>query len=306
MAMTDRNAARPLGAVTTEPFTFACEGERVVGSLYRPEQEPVGVVVTTGPLTSVKEQATGAYARALATRGFEALAFDHRRFGESAGEPRQFEDPNGKAEDVSAAVTALQGDRRTRDLPIIAVGICAGAGYMATAVADDGRIAAFAGVAGYYSDAVDFARSSPDEYQAAIERGLRAERRWRETGSIETIPAVGADGGDVAMPLREAYEYYGTSRGAVDNYVNGFAVQSFAYTTSFDTQAAAGRIGVPFLMIHSEQALAPHLARRFFATVGSRKAELWLRSNGQIDFYDDPLLIDPAADAIADHFTSRV
>ena len=122
--------------------------------LYLPaDRDPVAAVVTTGPLTSVKEQATGNYARALAERGFAALAFDHRTFGESEGDPRQFENPEGKARDVSAAVTALEADPRTSGLPVVAVGICAGGGYMARAVADDQRIAAFAGVAGYYSDA---------------------------------------------------------------------------------------------------------------------------------------------------------
>ena len=79
-------------------------------------------------------------------------------------------------------MTALAADERTSELPVVAVGICAGAGYMARAVADDQRIRFFAGVAGYYSDAAAFARSSPQEYQAALERGLAAERRWRQTG----------------------------------------------------------------------------------------------------------------------------
>jgi fermentation-respiration switch protein FrsA (DUF1100 family) len=285
-------------------FTFTSGGDRLVGLLYLPDVQPVAAVVTTGPLTSVKEQATGAYARALAARGFVALAFDHRSFGESDGEPRQFEHPEHKAADVNAAVTALVADERTRDLPMTAVGVCAGGGYMARAVADDPRIRVFAGVAGYYSDAAAFAASSPDEYQAAIKRGLAAERRWRETGEGEIIPAVGPDGGDVAMPLREAYEFYGTPRGAVPNYTNGFAVQSFAYTTPFDAQEAASRIRVPFLLVHSEHALAPPLARKFFAAVQTPKSDHWLQSRGQIDFYDDPRLIEPAADTIADHFKS--
>ena len=108
------------------------------------------------------------------------------------------------------------------------------------------------------------------------------------------------------MPLREAYEYYGTPRGAVDNYTNGFAVQSLAYTTPFDAQEAAARIRVPFLLVHSEHALAPPLARRFYASIGTSKSELWLESRGQIDFYDDPRLINPAADAIAERFTTPV
>jgi fermentation-respiration switch protein FrsA (DUF1100 family) len=293
-----------MSQTTSEPFRFTSAGDRLIGTLYLPAQQPAAAVVTTGPLTSVKEQATGNYALALAERGFAALAFDHRTFGESGGEPRQFESPEGKAEDVRAAVTALRGDSRTRDLPVVAVGICAGGGYMAKAVADDQRISAFAGVAGYYSDAAAFAESSPDAYQPAIDRGLAAERRWRETGAAETIPAVAPDGGDVAMPLREAYEFYGTRRGAVDNYTNGFAVQSLAYTTPFDAQEAAARIGVPFLLIHSEHALAPPLARNFYATVSTPKSELWLESQGQIDFYDDSRLIDSAAHAIAEHFTT--
>ena len=290
----------------SEPFTFTSAGDRLVGVLRLPAQQPVAAVVTTGPLTSVKEQATGAYARALAERGFAALAFDHRTFGESVGEPRQFEHPEGKADDVRAAVTALRADGRTGDLSVVAVGICAGGGYMAKAVADDPRICAFAGVAGYYSDAAAFAESSPDAYQAAIDRGLAAEKRWRETGAAETIPAVAPDGGDVAMPLREAYEFYGTRRGAVDNYTNGFAVQSLAYTTPFDAQEAAARIGVPFLLVHSEHALAPPLARNFYATVNTPKSQLWLESQGQIDFYDQPRLIEPATDAIAEYLTTAV
>src|SRR5215472_4769190 len=98
----------------------------------------------------------------LAERGFAAVAFDHRTFGQSEGEPRQFENPEGKAADIRGAVSALGADERTSQLPVIAVGICAGAGYMARAVADDQRIVAFAGVAGYYSDAAAFEASSPE------------------------------------------------------------------------------------------------------------------------------------------------
>ena len=290
-----------------ESFTFLSDGDRLVGDLYLPaDRDPLAAVVTSGPLTSVKEQATGNYARALAERGFAAVAFDHRTFGESDGSPRQFENPEGKARDVSAAVTALEADPRTTGLPTMAVGVCAGGGYMARAVADDSRLASFAGVAGYYSDASSFASSSPREYQAAIDRGRAAEQHWRETGSAETIEAVARDGGDVAMPLQEAFEFYGTPRGAVPNYVNGFAVQSLAYTTPFDAQEAAARIRVPFLLVHSEHALVPPLARAFYASVDSPKSELWLESVGQIDFYDDPQLIALAADAIADHFATAL
>jgi hypothetical protein len=97
---------------------------------------------------------------------------------------------------------------------------------MVRAVAEDPRFRAFAGVAGVYTDNAKTKARMGDAYQATIERGRAAERNWRQTGEAETIPAVAPDGGDVAMPLREAYEFYGTSRGGVPNYVNGYAVQS--------------------------------------------------------------------------------
>src|SRR5215510_2047296 len=124
-----------IGAAMTDVYEFACEGDRLVGNLHLPQGDAHGVAILTGPLTSVKEQATAAWGHALAERGFVALAFDHRYFGESAGRPRQFENPAAKIADIRAAAAALRRDRRFTRAPLFAVGICAGAGYMARAVA---------------------------------------------------------------------------------------------------------------------------------------------------------------------------
>jgi len=172
------------------------------------------------------------------------------------------------------------------------------------AVAEDQRFRGFAGVAGVYTDNAKTKARMGDGYQATIERGRAAERRWRETGEAETIPAVAPDGGNVAMPLREAYEFYGTPRGQVPNYVNGYAVQSLVHSLPFDARSAADAIEVPVLIVHSDKALAPDLAHAFYSAVRSPKNKLWLQSQGQIDFYDNPALINPAADAVA-AFLSR-
>jgi uncharacterized protein len=286
----------------TQPhrYQFDVNGTTLVGNLFVPARDrPRACVVLTGPLTSVKEQATGAYAAALAERGLMALAFDHRTFGESGGEPRQFENPFAKIEDIKAAASALLSDSAAANIALLGVGVCAGGGYMARAIAEDNRFKGFAAVAGYFGEA------TPESLEAAsssIARARAAEKKWRETGVTETIPAVSADGGDVAMPLREAYEYYGTSRGAVANYVNALAVQSRAYTATFDSLGAAALINIPTLIVHAEKALAPALARRFIANLAGPHEELWLTSRGQIDFYDQPALIGTAADAIVDYF----
>src|SRR5215831_5763570 len=181
-------------------FTFQSEGETVVGSLFLPEAEPAGAVVAVGPLTSVKEQAAGTYAQAMAERGYAALAFDYRYFGESGGRPRQFENPEANIEDIRNAASALLAKGRLRDLPVAGLGICFGAGPMVRAVAGDSRFSAFAGVAGVYTDNAKTVAGMGHAYQEKIDRGHAAERRWRESGESEVIPAVGPDGGDVAMP----------------------------------------------------------------------------------------------------------
>jgi uncharacterized protein len=286
--------------VTKTRVTFQSEGETLVGNLFSPEGAKLaGVVIAVGPLTSVKEQAAGAYAQAMAERGFAALAFDYRCFGESGGRPRQFENPEANIADIQHAATALLDDEGLSDVPLVGLGICFGAGPMVRAVAEDTRFRAFAGVAGVYTDNAKTRARMGDAYQAAIDRGRAAERRWRETGEAETIPAVAPDGGDVAMPLREAYEFYGTERGNVPGYVNGYAVQSLAHSLPFDARSAAEVLEVPVLIVHSEKALAPDLAHAFYSAVRSPKQELWLGSQGQIDFYDDPRLIVRAADALA-------
>jgi uncharacterized protein len=284
---------------TKTRLTFQSGGETLVGNLFLPEAaEPAGLVIAVGPLTSVKEQAAGTYAHAMAERGYAALAFDYRYFGESGGRPRQFENPDSNIEDIKNAATALLADNRLTNLPLYGLGVCFGAGPMVRSVAEDSRFRAFAGVAGVYTDNAKTKGRMGDAYQARIDRGRVAERKWNETGEADTIPAVAPDGGDVAMPLREAYEFYGTPRGGVPNYVNGYAVQSLAYSLPFDARRAADVLNVPVLIVHSENALTPDLAHAFYSAVESPKQELWLESQGQIDFYDDPKLVTPAADAV--------
>ena len=158
-------------------YQFEVHGTTLAGNLFAPARgQPRACAVLTGPLTSVKEQAAGA---ALAESGFLALAFDHRTFGESGGEPRQFENPFAKVEDIKAAASALLSDPGPASTPLIGVGVCAGGGYMARAVAEESRFKGFASVAGYFSEATP---ESVEAVSSSIARGRAAEKKWRETG----------------------------------------------------------------------------------------------------------------------------
>ena len=96
-------------SVPTTRVSFEVDGQPVVGLLRAPEGAgPHPALVLLGPLTSVKEQVPGHYAEALARRGFVTLAIDNRHFGESGGEPRQYEHPGRKVEDARAALGFLK------------------------------------------------------------------------------------------------------------------------------------------------------------------------------------------------------
>jgi hypothetical protein len=163
-----------------------------------------------------------------------------------------------------------------------------------------------------YTDGAAVRESMGAAYASTVERGRAAERHWRETGVVETIPAVAADGEsggtEVAMPLDEAYSFYGTPRGAVPTYVNEFAVASYAHTLPFDARGVAATMPVPVIVVHSERALVPPWAHAFHDALPGSRREVWLESDGQIDFYDDPALIGPATDAVVgflDEMASR-
>jgi uncharacterized protein len=292
----------PALSYAKQRFEFTCDGSILVGTLRVPHGSELRPgLLFEGPLTSVKEQVTGNYADALAARGFVTLAFDHRYFGESEGEPRQYEHPGRKVEDLSAAVAALQTSGLIDAARIGLVGVCAGAGYAAWAVAKDANVRAFAAVAGFFHDIGQQRAWMGEGFDAALEGARLARLRYEQTGDLDSIPAV-ASSGEAAMPLREAFEYYGTARGAVPNYINRFATLSREQTLPWDAQSAAPLIAVPTLMVHSDGALAPGLARKFFAALSAPKRELWVQSQGQIDFYDRPAMIEPVADELAQHF----
>ncbi len=289
-----------------ERVSFEVEGDTVVGDLHLPAGEgPHRAVVVGGPMTSVKEQVTGVYARALARRGFAALAIDPRHFGESGGAPRQYEHCGRKIADYRAALRFLERHPAIDGARLGAVGVCLGAGYAAWAAADAPQVRAFAGVAGYYRDVQDLRAADPAGFQARVDAGVRAREHYEATGEVLTIPAV-ALAGDAAMTSAETYDYYGTPRAAVANYRNAFAVMSREHFLTFDVQAAAPRLTAPVLLVHSERALSPAWARRFFAGVQAPKELRWIESRGQVDLYDDPERVDCAADLVAAHLEAHL
>lgn len=87
-------------AADMKRISFESNGQTLIGNLYLPESyqegQKIAGVVVTGSWTSVKEQMAGLYAAELADRGFAALAFDFRGWGESKIRLCIWKTPNAK------------------------------------------------------------------------------------------------------------------------------------------------------------------------------------------------------------------
>ena len=140
------------GMVTSEDVSFQNEdsGLNLAGILFKPagfdESSQYPAIVVTGPMLSVKEQAQSIYAGQLAQEGYITLVFDYSYFGESEGEPRQLEEPDIKASDISSAVTFLQSLSYVDGDRIGGLGICGSGSYMPYAAVQDDRIKAVTSV----------------------------------------------------------------------------------------------------------------------------------------------------------------
>lgn len=271
-------------------ISFDVAGDQLIGNLHLPSSKGVHpAVVTCGPMTSVKEQVTGTYAAELARQGIAALAFDHRHFGESAGEPRHYEFYKDKIADLKAAFHALSAQPEVASHQIGAVGICLGCGYMAHAIANRSDIRGFVSIAGYYRDVEAMKAADPIGFADKVAQGKKARMHYEATGCVETIPAAALDR-DAAMTMQSTFEYY-TKRAVHPNYENRFAVMSREYFLEFDVQSAAPHIRTPFLMAHGPNALNPSWADKFYKAVPEPKEQAVVTSEGQTDIYDNPEIV---------------
>jgi uncharacterized protein len=91
-------------------IAFDADGATLRGWLYRPQTSAstAPVVVMAHGYNCLKEFYLDKYAASVASAGHVVLAYDHRNFGESDGEPRQELDPWQQVRDYRDAITFAQ------------------------------------------------------------------------------------------------------------------------------------------------------------------------------------------------------
>ncbi|MDO9235775.1 MAG: hydrolase 1, exosortase A system-associated [Aquabacterium sp.] len=111
---------------TEETALFACEGDKLLGILAKPDiaLETGVVVIVGGPQYRVgSHRQFVLLSRALAAAGYAVLRFDYRGMGDSDGAQRNFE---AVSADIAAAIDALQ--QRLPAIKQVALwGLCDGA-----------------------------------------------------------------------------------------------------------------------------------------------------------------------------------
>lgn len=290
--------------IETRPVSFQNEGVTLAGTLYlpadyKPGEKRPGVLVT-GAWTSIKEQMSGLYAEEMAERGFVALAFDFRGWGQSGGNIRFKEDPLAKTDDIMAAAEYMTTLPEIDASKIAGLGICASAGYMAAAASGNPDFTGISLVAPWLHDKaiVEQVYGGAGGVSRLITTSREAEEAER-SGQPRVVAASAED--STALMYQIPY-YTESSRGLIPQYDNKFNLASWEPWLTYDAVAIGDRLDKPTLIVHSEAAAVPQGAHAFFARLHGDASEIWLDGVTQFDFYDNPEDVRRAADAAAAHF----
>jgi fermentation-respiration switch protein FrsA (DUF1100 family) len=297
-----------VGASETREVQFESKGERLAGRVFLPAGYRSGrlpSVVVTGAWFTIKEQMPTTYAREFARLGYAALVFDFRGFGKSEGAPRNTENPDKKDEDIVSAARFFAKQPYVDARRLVGMSMCASTGYMANAILQGAPMNAMASAALWVQDPATVLQVYGG--QTAVDNLLReadrSEKAFRETGDPISVPAAGDPGTDAVM--QQAPYYNDTARGRIPEWDNLFSLMSWRYWLSFDSLKPAKNLTVPTLVMHSDRAALPDMARRFYADLPGPKAIYW-SGEAHMDFYDNPTAVRRSVGLAADFFGRHV
>lgn len=292
---------------------FKSEDANIVGTLFLPSSYKAGdklpAIIVEGPWTQVKEQIGYLYGGKLAENGFAALAFDSRFWGESGGEPRFFESPQAKVQDLKNAVSFLQTAEAVDRDKIGGLGVCFGASYMALLAAEDNRLKSLATVAAWLHDPESIKNLYGAEgYEKKMQAGEAARQKFAESKETVYVPAYSASDDRAAMYLPYPnMDYYGKpERGAVPAWTNQFAEMSWIDWLCVDSvNAVAPKINIPSLFVHSDNAALPDNVKLLHSKLTAPKTLHWTDGN-HFDFYDQEKQVDEAVQVVIKHFQATL
>lgn len=287
-----------------EKVRFESDGTGVTGDLYIPSDAATApAVAIIGPMTYHKEQAPTEYAKRLANQGFIALAYDSRYRGESGGEPRAWENPLHKVDDLKAAFDYLCGRPEVDSDRVSILAICQGSSEALRAAAEIPTVRALATIAGHYRDHEgDIEWLTKEGYESRKAAGEAAKAKYLDTGEVDYVKGVDRTDPNVGMPGDFVWEWYQpwADRGV---WENRYAVMSDADLLAFESISAAADLRCPWLMIHGDNCFLPSAAKRHVEAVPrATKTEVVWDDTPHLAYYDQVDAIDSAVARVAEWF----
>jgi len=306
--MSPSSSPPTVGSYTTQPVEIDSDGALMAGLLCSPVgvEGPTPAFAIIGPIGFVKEQSPIQYATRLARLGYTTLVFDPRHFGETGGEPLQYDSPALKTADLRAAVAFLAQNATVDPARIGVIGVCMGANWAAAAAAEDPAVSRAALVVGAYllrtkMVAGHGGQQSFDDWVAAT---LPAHQHFLATGETDYRPMIAERMEDSFFNFDVPYAWYSNwVRHEPLNYrgrwANQLATVSEHLLWQHDAEQSFRAMSVPTLVINSTDSATDLVTVEHL--VGQLRCENQLVVTGdqiQVQFYDDPLTIDIAVDHI--------
>ncbi|MFB9126334.1 alpha/beta hydrolase [Paraburkholderia dipogonis] len=242
-------------------------------------------------------------------KGFVTIAFDRSYQGESAGEPRQLENPYVSTEDVSAVIDYLTTLPYVDQGNIGAMGICAGAGYSANAAISDRRIKALGTVS-----AVNIGQMFRNGWENTVKDadavGLLAagsQARTHDAGQVDlvTIPLAPLKKEDAPNPeLAEAWEYYHTPRCEHPNAPGFTLARNLTQIISYDAYSKAEAfLTQPILAVAGSVAGSKWMSDDLLARAASQDKQMHIvEGANHMSLYDVPKYVEEAVSVLAPFF----
>ncbi len=303
------------------PVYFVSEGDRVAAHLYLPADYEPGTrypgVVLGPPDAGVKEQTVGVYAGKLSERGYAALAFDQRGFGESRGRHPNLLDQYGIAEDVMSGVSFL----RTLDVVdpdrVLLLGIASGSACAVMAASFDTRVRAVAMITPHFTDGDEVlerlggVENTRKSMMTVAAKGRDHFYRTGEDTYFRLVPETPEDIEEVSASrplLLQGVEYYlNGGPGDHPNWDNRISVMSmysilgsslWHYPQYFDT--------TPVFIAYGGASSTAWYATRFHDEIRGPKEILRIEGARHFDLYWKPEYVDPAVEGAVDFFRRHV
>jgi len=247
-------------AAMTTPLPFTrddvaplIDGVSLAGWLYRPVSPGLrpAIVISHG-FACVKEQGLDRFAACFAAAGFVVLAYDHRNFGASGGNPRGEIDPTRQIADLREMVTWI-GLQAGVDSDRIGVwGSSYSGGHALALGAIDRRVKCVVAQVPTISGGESFRRRVAPGAVAGVRRAFAADRAARLQGAEpvrrRVIPEAGQPG---LYDGPDAVAFWGAAAGlSAGRWDNAVTLRSMELASEYEPAASIARIGpTPLLMV---------------------------------------------------------